>query len=491
MTADKPTISNWLIPLVVAAAGAVSVAAWIATDPSLTLTERVPGTDRAADHLTSQPTTGLREAILTTSDGVPADIEGNWSSFRGPARDNVNSDDNEPFLLARWPAAGPKPLWAIEVGEGYAGAAVLAGRVYLLDYDRKNQADAIRCLSLADGKEIWRYSYPVRVKRNHGMSRTVPAVTKDHVVTLGPKGHVKCLDAKTGLLRWQLHLPKEFGTKIPPWYAGQCPLIDKVTHKDTDKVTDKDTDNDVDENLAIIAPAGTDVLMMAVDCATGKIKWKTPNDLGWDMTHSSIMPMEFAGKRMYLYSASKGIVGVSADDGRILWHSRDWRIRIANIASPVPVGKGRIFLSGGYNVGSMMLQLKAEGDEITAKPLFRLKASVFGSTEHTPIFYEGYIYGVRPNGELVCLDLHGKVIWTSGPNNRFGRGPFLISQGLIYVMNHDGLMSLARAAPSGYEQLAQAQVLHGSVAEGPMAMADGRLIVRDSTQMICLDVAER
>ena len=28
----------------------------------------------------------------------------------------------------------------------------------------ENQADALRCLSLADGKEIWRYSYPVKVK---------------------------------------------------------------------------------------------------------------------------------------------------------------------------------------------------------------------------------------------------------------------------------------------------------------------------------------
>ena len=43
----------------------------------------------------------------------------------------------------------------------------------------------------------------------------------------------------------------------------------------------------------------------------------------------------------------------------------------------------------------------------------------------------------------------------------------------------------------GYEQLAQAQVLPGNVSEGPMALAGGRLIVRDSTRMVCLDVAER
>jgi len=127
-------------------------------------------------------------------DGVPADLPGAWPRFRGANLDAISSDVN--VTLARaWPASGPKVLWSIDVGEGYAGAAVLAGRVYVLDYDREKQADVIRCLSLADGKEIWRYSYLVKVKRNHGMSRTVPAVTDKYIVTMGPKCHVTCLDS--------------------------------------------------------------------------------------------------------------------------------------------------------------------------------------------------------------------------------------------------------------------------------------------------------
>ena len=65
-------------------------------------------------------------------------------------------------------------LWSLDVGDGYAGASVLNGRVYLMDYDRDKRQDASRCLSLADGREIWRFAYPVSVKRNHGMSQTVP-----------------------------------------------------------------------------------------------------------------------------------------------------------------------------------------------------------------------------------------------------------------------------------------------------------------------------
>ena len=88
------------------------------------------------------------------------------------------------------------------------------------------RADKLRCFALADGRELWSQSYPVEVKRNHGMSRTVPAVTKDYVVTLGPKCHVLCAHPVTGAVYWRIDLVGQYGAKVPPWYAGQCPLID-------------------------------------------------------------------------------------------------------------------------------------------------------------------------------------------------------------------------------------------------------------------------
>ena len=54
-------------------------------------------------------------------------------------------------------------------------------------------------------------------------------------------------------------------------------------------------------------------------CRTGEIVWQSPNPHGWVMTHSSIVPVEFAGIRMYVYCASGGVVGVSSEDGSILW----------------------------------------------------------------------------------------------------------------------------------------------------------------------------
>lgn len=463
----KASIIARVIPVVLVIVGVTSLYVWLSADAAVNITGRLPITENILQvPLEVDETTKLQGELIQFG-GEPADLPGAWPRFRGENLDAISKDD---VPLARaWPTEGPKVLWSIDVGEGYAGAAILAGRVYILDYDHEKQADAIRCLSLADGKEIWRYSYPVKIKRNHGMSRTVPAVTDKYIVTLGPKCHVTCLDSMTGQFRWMLDLVKDFKAKVPPWYAGQCPLID--------------------DDKAIIAVGG-DSLIIAVDCETGEIAWQSPNPHSWVMTHSSVTPIEFMNKRMYVYCGSGGVVGISAENGNILWEYNKWKIRIANVPSPVMVDEGLIFLSGGYNAGCMMLQLSQEGGKITVTPSFQLGPEVFGSPQHTPIFYKGYIYGVRPDGQLTCLDINGRVVWTSTSAHQFGLGPYTIANGLIYVMNDTGLLSLVEATPAGYMQLAQAKVLEGPDSWGPMAVASGRIILRDLNRTICLDITE-
>jgi outer membrane protein assembly factor BamB len=231
--------------------------------------------------------------------------------------------------------------------------------------------------------------------------------------------------------------------------------------------------------------------MIAVELATGKVLWKTPNPRGWKMTHVSITPMEIAGRKTYIYCGHRGVAGVAADDGSLLWETPDWRISIATVASPVPVSNNRIFLSGGYEAGSMMLEVTEQDGKWQAKSVFRLDADTFGATQQTPVFHGGHLYGVRPNGELVCLDLQGKVVWASGTSHRFGLGPFMVADGKILVMDDSGGLTMAKAGPEGFQQLAQAKVLDGHDSWGPMALAGGRLIVRDLTRMVCLDLTKK
>ena len=454
-----------IIPLAIGVVAAAAVAMWILHDPQLAIEPRMPTTRVAsAPAPTSAPAwRGSWERF----DGEPAtDITAAWPQYRGPKRDNVNRESVA--LSTNWPEEGPPGVWELPMGQGHAGAAVLNGRVYVTDYDKAAQADVLRCLSLTDGRDIWRYRYPVKLKFNHGMSRTVPAVTDKVVVSLGPKCHVLACDAVTGKYLWHIDMVREYGAKVPVWYAGQCPLIDG--------------------DRAILAPSGPKTLMIAVDLATGDVIWETPNPGHWEMTHSSIAIMTVAGKRVYVYCGSGGVAVVSAEDGKLLWTTPLWRISIANVPMPVPVGDGRVLLTGEYNAGAMMLRVKSPGGVFGGDVLFRHPAKVFGAHQHTPTLYDNHLYTVRQGRRMACMDLTGKVLWESGRDQRFGIGPYLIADGKIIVMDSHGVLTMVRASPDGYEQLAQAKVLPGLDSWGAMALVSGRLILRDLNVMKCLDL---
>lgn len=458
-----------LLPAGFAVLALAALVLWVRHGSDKPLSLRVPGTDHAPGSELGTNGNVVLLGSVVKQDGQAAVIPGSWPQFRGQARDGVARDANG--LLRSWQAGEPRELWGVDVGEGYAGPVVLNGRVYLMDYDREKKQDALRCFSLETGREIWRFAYPVPVKRNHGMSRTVPTVTDRLVVAMGPKCHVVCVDSTSGELKWGLDLVRQYGATVPPWYAGQCPLVEGET--------------------VILAPGGKNALLTAVEAETGKVLWQTPNLRGWKMTHSSIMPMEFGGQRMYVYCADKGVVGVSATNGAILWENLDWKISIATVPSPVLLPNGQIFLSGGYNAGSALLQVKMEGDRFVSQVVHKLPPEVFGATQHTPVLYEDHLYGVRPDGRFACLSLEGKAVWASDSSQQFGLGPFLIADGLIYAVNDSGLLRLIEASPEKYKLLGQAQVLKGRESWGPLALAGGRLLARDLTRLVCLEVGRK
>jgi outer membrane protein assembly factor BamB len=461
-------IKAFILPVVLAIFLSAAVCFWLYEYHTFSVVPRIAGQDGRPQIDQSDGLAIAIEGRLEQFDGKPSLLKGRWPGFRGAYHNAVVSSDVP--LAAQWPPEGLPKLWEVQLGQGYAAPAVYDGRVYLIDYDMDNQRDAIRCLSLDDGREIWQYSYPVKIKRNHGMSRTIPAVNDKYIVTIGPKCHVTCLDRVTGEFKWMIDLVAEYGTKEPLWYAGQCPLI----------VDDK----------AIIAPAGPEALMMAVDCETGKVIWTTPNPDGWKMTHCSIIPMQFAGEDFYVYPGSRGVAGVSAEDGSILWKTDKWYLRV-NVPTPIDCGGGKIFLCAGYNKGSMMLQLEQKDGEIDPKVLFKLGAETFGSDQQTPIHYKGHIYGVRPDKQLVCMDTSGTIIWTSGSENTYGLGPYIIANQFIYILDDDSVLSLVEATPNQFNKLAQTKVLNGHESWGPPALVAGRLMVRDLTTMACLDVSAK
>src|ERR1039458_3224573 len=144
-----------------------------------------------------------------------------WPQFRGPDRNGISKETG---LLRKWPAAGPKLLWSVPVAEGYAGAAIVAGRVYHHDYDEAKSEWSINCRSLDGGKLIWQFREPREIRPNHAITRTIPAVDGRFVCSLDPKAVLHCVDARTGKQIWRKSLVTEYQATIPSWYNGQCPF---------------------------------------------------------------------------------------------------------------------------------------------------------------------------------------------------------------------------------------------------------------------------
>lgn len=470
-----------LVGLLASIAGAIVLLAFRLPTP-VHVEKRV--TDVAAETAagTLQSPTSPREVVaekidlkgeFLKLDGKPAPASSAWPHFRGVDFNNIAMDSGA--LFEKWDSAGPKRLWTVELSEGHSGPAVWNGSVFIMDYNEAKQSDVLRRFSLADGKEIWRRSYKVETKRNHGVSRTVPAVTEKFTVTMGPRCHVLCVDTESGDFKWGLDLVADYGSEVPLWYTGQNPFIE--------------------DGIALLAPAGK-ALLMGIECATAKVVWQTPNPDGWKMSHSSIMPMTLLGKRMYVYCSLGGIVGVSAEEsdrGTLLWKSSAWTHSVL-APSPVQIDDRRVFLTAGYGGGSMMLGLTNVNGTITVGPIFELKKTVFACEQQTPIFYQNHLFGILPKdagglrGEFICLNTDGQMVWKSGKTERFGLGPFLFADNKVLILNDTGELTLVRASTRGYEQLARAKVLPGRDAWGPMALVDGKLLLRDSEHLVCLEV---
>jgi outer membrane protein assembly factor BamB len=398
---------------------------------------------------------------------------GDWPQFRGADRNNISAETG---LLRSWPSQGPKVLWKTAVCEGYAGAAIRDGRIYLNDYSDKKKEHLIRCISLADGKDIWQWGYPVEVRPNHGITRTVPAIGQKLVFSLDPKCRFHALDAKTGKIIWQKNLVQDYKATIPGWYAGQNPLID---------------------GDRVLLATGGDALIIAFDQATGKEIWRTPNPGKELMSHSSLMPATIGGVKQYLYLSMKNLMGVAASDGQLLW-SVPFTGRIVAVPSPISIGDGRVFVTSGYEAGSAMYQVEKGAAGFSARKLFSLTSTQFNSEAQTPILFQNHLFAVssKTRGRFTCLNLDGKVVWQSPvvsgnaeASRTFNLGAFLLADGMFFILDgNTGMLRLVEAGTKEYVELASAQILNGEDVWGPMALSDGKLIIRDMSQMVCLQV---
>ncbi len=412
-------------------------------------------------------------AFFVTVTAVQAD----WPQYLGPDRNAVASD----FRLARsWPEGGPKIRWSAPLGRGYGGASVQCGEVFILDRIA-NQSDVLRCMDLATGTETWHYAYDAPGRHPHPGSRAVPTVDADHVWTVGPFGQLHCISRKTHAPVWRHDLARTFETEIPRWGVSQSPLI----HRDT----------------VIVAPQGKKAGVVALDMKTGELRWASRRLAGVPGYVSPISTKIGGMDQIVMISASdrddesvRGeVVGLDPASGDVLWTYGGFNAFVG-IATPAVVGDGKLFLTNASTGGhwdpiSVMLKVQRRGQGFQVEELFRTGAAA--GKMQVPVVHEGHLYfnAVRKPKALCCMSLDGKVMWDNGPD--FYLGAFALADNLFLIQDgKNGDLCLIDPNPEGYKELARARLFPKVSGEpwAPLALSDGKLLIRDGEQMLCVDV---
>ncbi len=323
----------------------------------------------------------------------------------GPQRDGVWREDG---IIDKFPEGGPRVKWRTPIAMGYAGPAVAEGRVFVMDrivddgvkspdniWDRGSipGVERILCLDEKDGRILWKDEY----RRNYTISypggpRTTPLVSGGKVYTVGSEGDVQCHDVKDGKLIWKMRLGDADGPHTPTWgYAG-APLIEG------DKV--------------ICFQGGKDGVAVAFDKDTGRRIWTAVK--AREPGYCSPVIYEAGGKRQLMVWHPAALVSIDPQSGKEYW-SQEFETR-HSVTLALPRKAGDLLFVGGANEGIRMFRFAAD------RPAVELLWKRGGNSETntdaihslmcTPVYKDGYIYGVCIFGQLRCVSGEdGHRIW--------------------------------------------------------------------------------
>jgi outer membrane protein assembly factor BamB len=385
--------------------------------------------------------------------------------------------------------------------------------VYLLDRDDQ-VGNELRCVNLADGKELWSYAYDAPGSVMFPGSRSVPTLEGDRVYTCGHNGDLHCIDINTHKPVWRANVWTDFGGKpasdtsrgfrsrgpgsFPIWAITQCPLIY--------------------DDLLIIVSQAPNAGVVAYDKLTGDVKWKTPNlgnesyaspsvvriD-GTDHVATVISSTNPIGNRGLPQTLGK-IVGIEPLSGKVLWEYDQWDCHIS-VPAAIDAGENRVLVVGGYELGATMVKVEKKDDGVyVANELFTTEE--FGDQTKPPILHEGYFYAQygtnRRRDGLVCMNMAGEIMWKTKRSPSFNKGSMILVDGLILATDGEKSLHLVDPDPKEFKQLASAELLgeggdSGGIAGrvggrtqnwSPIALSDGKLLIRDHSEMKCVKVAQ-
>ena len=386
-----------------------------------------------------------------------------WPQILGPGRNGIYTG---PPIVPSFPRSGPPQIWSRDVGAGFAGPAVSAGKLIL--FHRVNNREVVEAMDAATGKTLWTFDYATNYRDDFGFDegpRAVPVIAGGRVFTHGADGWLHGLDFVTGRQLWSADTRRVFDAPKGYFGVATSPLVDGAR--------------------VMVNVGGKTGGIVAFDAASGKTLWTSTKD---EASYAAPVMADIAGVRTAVFFTRTGLVALDPSNGSIRYQYR-WRARMAasvNAATPIVV-KDQIFLSASYGTGAVLLQVANNA----VKPVWSGDESLsnhYSSSVHK----DGYLYGFDGRQEfgqsLRCVELAtGKVMWNV---DGFGAGTLLIAGDALVIMRESGELALAPASPKAFRFTARAQLLPGVVRAYP-ALADGRYFVRNDRQLRAFDLTRR
>jgi outer membrane protein assembly factor BamB len=430
--------------------------------------------------LLALPTASFAEAPVQSHD---------WPGFLGPAR---NGKSTEVGLRDNVPTAEPPIVWQKPIGTGYSAPAIAGGRLF--HFARFGDVARLTCLDAKTGEQIWKLDHPTDYEDLLGYNngpRATPVVDGPHVFTYSAEGILQCAQVADGKLVWRVETMKDFHVVKNFFGVGSTPLVwDDLLLVNVGGSPPGGPSN-VYAASGRVESSGT--CIVAFDKSTGKVRWKTGDDLA---SYASPVVAPMGGHDVIFMFARGGLLAIDPAKG-ITIAQFPWRSRIlesVNASSPVVKGD-EVFISETYELGSALVRFTGSAFEEVWSDRGRRRNRSMALHWNTPIEHEGYLYGSSgyhsPDAELRCIDWKtGKVVW-SEPN--MGRSSLLLVDGILVSLSEDGPLRLVRATPEKYDEFANWELASGDgtplltyPAWAAPALANGLLYVQGKDRLVCL-----
>ncbi|HEX8283444.1 MAG TPA: PQQ-binding-like beta-propeller repeat protein [Pyrinomonadaceae bacterium] len=380
-----------------------------------------------------------------------------WTNFRGPARDGRY--DEQP-IKTNW-QGGLAQLWKQPSGGGYASFSVADGVAYTIE-QRRGQ-EVVAAYNVETGRELWTHGWDALYTDSTGDGpRSTPTWHEGRLYALGALGELRCLDARSGRLIWSKNILKDAGASNIPWGMAASPLV-------------------VDDKVIVIPGGSNGKSVVAYNARTGAPVWGALNDAA---SYTSPMLVTLAGRRQILAVTARNVAGLAPEDGKVLWVF-PWANSIGvNVAQPIVAGANRFFVSSGYGKGAALVEVADAGGKLSAAPVWE-RASMKNKF-NSSVLHDGHVYGLD-EGMLTCVELEtGQQKWKA---RGYGYGQVVLASGHLIVTTEEGEVALVKATPAGHTEVARFTALQGKTWNVP-AIAGGRLLVRNATEMACYKLAD-